>query len=70
MTYRDAARKLKVLGCHEIPRRGPGSHRKWFNPKTNRATAIPDWGGKDLKVGTLHGVARQLGLDWQDFMNA
>jgi mRNA interferase HicA len=70
MTYRDAARKLKALGCHEIPRRGPGSHRKWVNPRTNRLTILPDWGAKDLKVGTLHGAIRQLELNWQDFINA
>ena len=70
MTYRDAARKLKALGCQEIPRKGPGSHRKWFNPRTGAVTVLPDWGGKDLKLGTLRAAVRQLGLDWQDFLNA
>jgi predicted RNase H-like HicB family nuclease len=28
MRYRDAARKLAALGCHELPRKGAGSHRK------------------------------------------
>lgn len=31
MKYRDVTRKLKTLGCEELPRRGGGSHRKWFN---------------------------------------
>ena len=28
MKYREAARKLQELGCQELPRRKPGSHRK------------------------------------------
>jgi predicted RNA binding protein YcfA (HicA-like mRNA interferase family) len=61
--YRDAARKLVELGCYEIPRRGGGSHRRWFNPETQRDAVLPDWGSRDLKIGTLRSAARQLGLD-------
>ena len=43
MKYREAARKLEALGCEELPRRGGGSHRKWFNPDTQQATVLPDW---------------------------
>ena len=43
MTYREVARKLVVLGCDEIARKGKGSHRKWHNPLANRSTVIPDW---------------------------
>ena len=67
MNYREAANKLKRLGCEELPRRGKGSHRKWHNPATSRATVLPDWGSKDLKLGTLRAAVRQLGLDWKDF---
>lgn len=70
MTYREVARKLRRLGCHEIPRRSGGSHRKWINPATGRATTVPDWGAKGLKLGTLRGAVRQLGLDWQAFEEA
>jgi len=45
MKYREVARKLTAIGCQELRRRGGGSHRKWFNPATQRATVIPDWGG-------------------------
>jgi len=51
----------------ELPRRKGGSHRKWFNPATGRATVLPDWGAKDLKLGTLRAVVRQLGIDWETF---
>ncbi|MCA9287484.1 MAG: type II toxin-antitoxin system HicA family toxin [Phycisphaerales bacterium] len=67
MRYRDLARKLTALGCEEIPRRGGGSHRKWRNPKTGSATVVPDWGGKDLKPGTVRAVLRQLGIEPRDF---
>ncbi len=70
MTYRVAARKLQSLGCQELARRSGGSHRKWLNPATAKATVLPDWGGKDLKLGTLRAAVRQLGLDWQQFEDA
>jgi predicted RNA binding protein YcfA (HicA-like mRNA interferase family) len=70
MTYREVARKLMALACGELPRRAGGSHRKWFNPESLRATVVPDWGSKDLKLGTVRSAVRQLGLDWQDFQDA
>ncbi|MDH3599938.1 MAG: type II toxin-antitoxin system HicA family toxin [Candidatus Tectomicrobia bacterium] len=70
MTYREVARKLRRLGCQELPRRSGGSHRKWQNPSTGRATIVPDWGSKDLKLGTLRAAIRQLGIDWQAFENS
>ena len=69
MKYRDVARKLGELGCQEIPRRGCGSHRKWFNPLTDKITVVPDWGSRDLRVGTVRGIVRQLELDWNEFNN-
>ncbi len=69
MRYRDVARKLKALGCTELPRRSAGSHRKWTHP-TGAATVVPDWGSKDLKLGTLRAVVHQLGLDWAEFEQA
>ena len=68
MRYREAAKKLKGLGCEEIPRRGAGSHRVWRNPQSGKIAPLPDWGNKDLKLGTLRAVIRQLGLDWQEFL--
>jgi len=70
MTYREATRKLTALGCQELPRRGGGSHRKWFNPNTQQIASLPDWGSRDLKLGTLRAAVRQLGLDWNAFQNA
>jgi predicted RNA binding protein YcfA (HicA-like mRNA interferase family) len=70
MIDREVARKLRSLGCHELPRTGDGSHRKWLNPTTGQSTTVPDWGGDDLKLGTIRGAVRQLGLAWDDFKRA
>jgi mRNA interferase HicA len=70
MTYREAVRKLSALGCHEVARRGGGSHRKWHNPATGNSTILPDWSGRDLKPGTLRAAIRQLGLEWAAFHGA
>jgi mRNA interferase HicA len=43
MNYREVTKKLSKLGCEEIPRRDGGSHRKWFNPVTEKAIVILNW---------------------------
>ena len=67
MRYREAAKKLTRLGCYEVPRRGGGSHRKWHNPQAQKDATLPDWGSRDLKIGTLRAAIRQLGIDWSEF---
>ncbi len=67
MNYKELAKRLRALGCHEVPRRGGGSHRKWLNPTTGRGTVIPDWENKDLKQGTIRGILKQLAIDLSDF---
>jgi predicted RNA binding protein YcfA (HicA-like mRNA interferase family) len=69
MTYREVTRRLTALGCQELPRRGSGSHRKWLNPKARRVTVVPDWSGRDLKMGTIRAAVKQLGLEWTDFLS-
>ncbi|MDE0483702.1 MAG: type II toxin-antitoxin system HicA family toxin [Candidatus Poribacteria bacterium] len=70
MKYREVSRKLTTLGCQERKRRSGGSHRKWFNPDTQYGTVVPDWGSRDLKLGTIRAAVQQLGIDWQDFQDA
>lgn len=53
MKYRKVAEKLVNLGCREIPRKTGGSHRKWFNPTNQKVAVVPDWGKRDLKLGTF-----------------
>jgi predicted RNA binding protein YcfA (HicA-like mRNA interferase family) len=70
MRYREAARKLRALGCQESDRRTDGSHRKWFNPASRQATTLPVWGSQDLKTGTLRTVVKRLTPDWESFEKA
>ena len=35
-----------------------------------QGTLMPDWGSKDLNLGTLRAVVMQLGLDWDAFQEA
>ncbi len=65
MIYRELSKRLRKLGC-EFVRNGVGSHRIWWNPKTGNYTTIPDWGSKDLKMGTLHTILVDLGLNRYD----
>ena len=67
MNYRTVAKKLTLLGCEEIPQRRTGSHRMWKNPKKNKKASVPDWGGKDLKIGTVRSIIRQLEIDYNKF---
>ncbi len=53
MRYREAAQKLRRVGCTEQPRRGGGSHRRWLNPATGQLATLPNWGTKDLKLRRL-----------------
>lgn len=70
MRYREVEKKLRKLGCFEIVRRGGGSHRKWHNPnqKPTVVVAVPDWGSKDLKTGTLRSIVKDLGFEWEEFV--
>ena len=31
---------------------------------------LPDWGGRDRKIGILRSEIRQLGLDWAEFQES
>jgi mRNA interferase HicA len=70
MNYREVSRKLAALGCQELPRKRGGSHCKWRNPTTNKAIVVPDWGHRDLKIGTIRAAVRQLEIEWKDFQSA
>jgi predicted RNA binding protein YcfA (HicA-like mRNA interferase family) len=70
MKHREAERRLHVLECVVLPRRGGGSHRKWPNPTTGGASALPDHGGRELKIGTIRTTLRQLGIEWSRFIEA
>jgi mRNA interferase HicA len=37
------------------------------NPESQRATVLPDWGNRDLKIGTIKAAVKQLGIEWDTF---
>ncbi|MBM3129369.1 MAG: type II toxin-antitoxin system HicA family toxin [Chloroflexi bacterium] len=61
MNYHTLTKKLRKLGC-EFVRQGVGSHEIWWNSRTNRVTAIPFHGSRDLKKGTLRAILRDLDI--------
>jgi mRNA interferase HicA len=66
MRYRELAKRLRKLGCHEM-RTGKGSHRVWQNPATGKVAVVPDWGSKDLATGTVRAIIRELGISRRAF---
>jgi predicted RNA binding protein YcfA (HicA-like mRNA interferase family) len=69
VTYRELTRKLRRLGC-EFDRQSRGSHEIWRNPANGARTTVPNWGGKDLRTGTLRAILRDLGVDLVAFEQA
>ncbi len=69
MTYRELTRKLRALGC-EFDRQSRGSHEIWRNPASGTRTTVPNWGGRDLRTGTIRGILRDLGVDRRVFEQA
>ena len=69
MTYRELTRKLKSLGC-EFDRQSRGSHEIWRNSATGTRTTIPNWGARDLRIGTIRAIVRDLGLNKTAFDQA
>ena len=67
MNYRKVAQRLKELGCEEIIVRGKGSHRMWENTQNNRKTTVP-YKNRDLRIGTIKAILRQLEIDYTEFM--
>jgi predicted RNA binding protein YcfA (HicA-like mRNA interferase family) len=39
------------------------------NPATGHVAVVPDYGGREVPVGTLRGVLRQAGLTPREFID-
>jgi predicted RNA binding protein YcfA (HicA-like mRNA interferase family) len=66
MRYRELAKRLRGLGCQEL-RWGKGSHVIWLNPENGKIASVPDWGAKDLAMGTVRAIIRELDIDRKAF---
>ena len=69
MNYHQLTRKLQSLGC-VFDRQAKGDHEIWLNVKAGTRTTIPNWGGKDLKPGTISRIIRDLGITKDDLEKA
>ena len=69
MNYRELTRKLRRLEC-EFDRSAKGDHEIWINTATRSRTTIPNWGGRDLKAGTISSILRDLGISRAQFERA
>jgi predicted RNA binding protein YcfA (HicA-like mRNA interferase family) len=43
--------------------------QKMVQSNSTKNATLPDWGSRDLKIGTLRSAIRQLGIDWTEFQN-
>lgn len=65
MTYAELTRKLKKLGCR-FRRRAKGGHEIWWHPERKLYTAIPRHGRKEIAVGTLSKILKDLNFTKED----
>ena len=61
MTWSELIRLLKQHGFEEL-RSGKGSHRQFWNPKTERIVTIAVHTKKDVGPGLLHRILKDAGI--------
>lgn len=59
MTSKEMIKLLESNGFQQIG--SNGSHRKFYNPTTNKTTIVP-YHNKTLKIGTERNILKQAGL--------
>ncbi|MBI4815191.1 MAG: type II toxin-antitoxin system HicA family toxin [Deltaproteobacteria bacterium] len=66
MKSREVGRRLLDLDCTLV--RQNGSHERWVSPCGKCFTTVPSHGPRDIKIGTLRSIQRQmeecLGKGW------
>ena len=66
MKYREIASRLKKLGFR-FYRQGRGSHELWVRDSDGKAVPVPH--KKEIKVGTLRAIIREISLTPEEFEN-
>jgi len=69
LNHRELTRKLRALGC-EFQRHAKGDHEIWVRLVPRARTTIPNWGGRDLKPGTISRILRDRKISKGDFESA
>ena len=65
-TTKEIIKVLKANGFVEKKNNG-GSHRKFYNPVTNRTTVVPIHSlGDEVRIGTEAAIFKQAGLKKED----
>lgn len=70
MKRRIILKKLIALGCIELEKRNSGSHYKWRNPSLPDKSTVISYNSNEFAVHTVKKIVKQLGIEWEDFMNA
>lgn len=65
MRYSELRRKLRRLG-YEPLRQAGGSHEIWWRPETELRTVVPNHASREIPMGTLRAILRDLGLTVND----
>ena len=47
--------------------KGKGSHRKSYNPESEKAATLPFYKNREFTAWTVRDIVEQLGIDWDDF---
>ena len=66
MKPKEVATILKRNGFIERPQKSGTSHRKFYNPDTNKTTIVP-FHSRDLTKDTLAFIIKQSGIAKEDF---
>ena len=67
MKYHDVLARLKKLGFR-FYRQGRGSHELWVRDSDGKVVPVPR--KKEIKVGTLKAIIREIGITPEEFENA
>lgn len=64
LSYRQVVKKARKAGF-TFRRNTGGSHEIWWNESTRRTCVIPHH--KEIRLGTLNNIIRQMGLTEEEF---
>ena len=66
MKYNEVVARLKKLGFR-FYRQGRGSHELWVRDSDGKVVPVPH--KKEIKIGTLKAIIREIGLTNEEFEN-
>ena len=63
---RETSAALRKAGFEDM--RTDGSHTFMVHHRRRRSAVVPEHGGRDLAIGTLHSILKQAGLSVEEFL--